>query len=72
VKRREFITLLGGAATWPFAARGQQIEQERRIGLLTGEDYVVFVGALREELHKLGCASSGARQRRSFLRSNRM
>jgi putative ABC transport system substrate-binding protein len=60
IKRRDFFTLLGGtAAAWPLAARGQQIEQERRIGLLTGEDYVVFVGALREELHKLGWIDGG-------------
>ena len=59
LKRRKFITLLGGAATWPLAARAQQADRTRRIGVLmplAADDPVgqARIAALREGLEKLG------------------
>jgi putative tryptophan/tyrosine transport system substrate-binding protein len=60
MRRREFITLLGGAAAaWPFAARAQQGERMRRIGVfmpLAADDpeSLARVGAFLQGLQALG------------------
>jgi putative ABC transport system substrate-binding protein len=65
VTRRQFITLLGGAtAAWPLAARAQQGDRVRRVGVLSGyaEDDVEAqsrLSAFREGLEKLGWSEGG-------------
>src|SRR5262245_4221958 len=59
MRRREFVTLLGGAAAaWPLVARAQQANEARRIGLLIGvvrdAEGQVRVAAFREALQQLG------------------
>jgi putative ABC transport system substrate-binding protein len=59
VKRRSFITLLGGAAAWPLAAHAQQPERMRRIGVLMPNaaddpEYQARITAFLQGLAQLG------------------
>jgi putative ABC transport system substrate-binding protein len=65
VKRREFITLLGGAAAWPLAARAQQAgERVRRIGVLMSQspdnpDASAAISAFAQGLQERGWTIGG-------------
>jgi putative ABC transport system substrate-binding protein len=64
VKRRQFITLLGGAVAWPLAARAQQREKMRRIGVLMSQsaddpDALARIAAFAQGLQERGWSVGG-------------
>jgi hypothetical protein len=59
MRRRDFITLFGGAAAWPLTARAQQGERLRRIGVLMPlaadePESLARIGAFLQGLQQLG------------------
>jgi len=64
MRRREFITFLGGTAAWPLAARPQQPDRMRRIGVLRSRTVDnsrarVMMAAFQQELQQLGWTVGG-------------
>src|SRR6516164_11232272 len=64
IRRRELITALGGAATWPLTARAQQRERVRRVAIVMpyakgDSEHEARVRAFKQELAKLGWTDGG-------------
>jgi putative tryptophan/tyrosine transport system substrate-binding protein len=59
LKRREFIALVGGAVGWPLAARAQQVDPLRRIGVLMAyNENAAFAALHRERPDALFCSNN--------------
>src|SRR5262245_42582158 len=63
MRRREFITLIGSAASWPFAARAQQSERVPRVGVLMAiaddAEGQARLGAFKNGMRDLGWTDGG-------------
>src|ERR1700736_1041807 len=64
MRRREFITVVGGATAWPLAAIAQQMIQKRRIGVLMAYEESIaeaqaWVAAFRDGSRKLAWTAAG-------------
>jgi putative ABC transport system substrate-binding protein len=56
MKRREFLSVVGGAVTWPLSSRAQQTNRMRRVAILIsgGRELEPSIGAFRQSLNSLG------------------
>jgi putative ABC transport system substrate-binding protein len=70
MRRREFIALVGGAATWPVWAQAQQAEKIYRIGLLSGGGLVASLDA-RSKSFKAVLAQGGFVEGRNLVLEQR-
>jgi putative ABC transport system substrate-binding protein len=69
MRRRDFITFIGGAAAWPLAARAQQTQKIARIGFLGAESATGFAKQLRG--FRQGLADLGYIEGRRLHRKSR-